>query len=526
MTDNNIMRTVIFQILLITMVATVPIVGPALAQETAQPEEQQGPQIETVDHEFQFTGIQVDVKNKNLSQFTVVVQNPAGEVQPLLVQGLNGPSSRQIIQLRPEETRQLNITPSSPPGYPIYKASSMQEFVPGTEIEGEVDVSDAYLTIEYQLIDINSEPSVPHNIVIVFLGGLVVILSTWSGFQVNSRNTRLAVPKNRKLTTGVRDSPTYNWSEDDPGALKLAIFIKDWIKAFGLFIVIATTFVWGFLRLLGAELHGTYNVDLYFFQFDIVIPELMENSMVYMMYGEFIFFWPCLFVGIWLARTKWIEISDVDPRTGDNYLYWLTPERFRDLTVLTKVRRFDENGNIPTQKGGNQPGIIEYQAPKSWLYEINEDTQRDSYEVVNYDIHENIAEVSWSGELKQLNPSLIRSRQRVINYVLETATWAIDRYERLKDFFVPFVQKEAQYRKARETAILEGAEMPDDETGTRERVEKRLENQNEAEILEDNQLETAEKLQEQKPDDFELIDEESGSSSSDMTTREGGDLDE
>jgi len=515
---NNIMRTVIFNILLITMVGIVPIIGPAVVGPAVVAQEaEQEPEIEQVDHRFQFSGIEVDVKDKNLNEFIVVVNNTERRSEQLLVQGLRGPGTQQVIQLRPRETRQLNITPTSPPGYPIYAASSMQEFVPGNEIEGEADVSGAFFTIDYQLIEIIDQPDVPHSSYIVFLGGMVVILSTAAGFLMNSRNTRLAIPKNRSITTGVRDSPTYNWSDDDPAILKLAIFIKDWIKAWSLMVVNVTIFVWGALRFLGAELHGRYTLDFYFFDFDIIIPELLENSMVYLMYGQFIFFIPTFFVGVYLARTKWIELSDVNPQNGDNYLYWLSPERFNDMKVVTKIRKVDPDSN-------DRDEIIRYECPKNWLYDINSDTRRESYECINYDIHENIAMVSWSGELKQLNPSKVRSSQRMINYVFETSIWAIDQWSKLKDFFVAFVQKEANYLKARDTAIIEGAQTPDHD-GTRERVEMRLERQNEAEILEDNQLEKAERLQEVKPDGEELIDEETDNGS-DLTTRQGGDSDE
>jgi hypothetical protein len=511
-------------VVILSSVATVPAVAQTGGNPFVEPgspentnnEESTEPEVTNVNHRFQFTNIIVDVKSKSLSQFVVVVENPEQEAQQLIVSGLDGQNSQDVIQLRPQETRRLEITPDQIPNYPIYSFSSIREFIPREEIEGAADVSDASYAIEYQLLDINSEPPVPHNAWIVFLGGLIVILATASGYLINSRNTRLAIPKNRSIKTGIRDSPTYNWSEDDPAVLKLAIFVKDWTKAWGLMVVNAVIAVWGIIRLLGGELHGTYTVDFYFFAVNVVVPRLLENSMVYLMYGQFIFFLPCLIVGIYLARTNWIELSDIDPKLGDNFLYWLTPQRFRDMKVLTEVRKVDNNAN-------RRDDVVTYEAPKNWLYDVNQETRRESYEVVDYDVHENIAYVSWSGELKQLNPSKVRSNQRLISWVFETSIWAIDQWQKLKDFFVAFVQREASYLKARDTAIIEGAQMPEHD-GTRQRVEQRLEKQNQAEILEDNQLDKAEKLQEIKPEDEELMD--SGvDDGSDLTTRQGGDSD-
>lgn len=507
------MRSIIFQLFLVMVLISSPLLSATVSAQQ-QTEDQAGPQVEEVDHQFQFSQVIVDVKSKSLTEFVVVAENRGDEPARLLVQGLDGPQSRDIVVIRQQETRQFNITPASPPGYPIYAAASIQEFIPGEDIEGEADVSDAYFTIQFQLIEITDAPPVPHESYIVFLGGLVVIISTASGFLVNSRNTRVAVPKNRSLDSAFRDSPKYNWSEDDPAVLKLAIFVKDWIKAWGLIVVSAVIMVWGVLRFLGAEFSGTYTLDFFFFQMNVVIPELLENSMVYMMYGEVIFLFPCIIAGVYLARTKWVELSDVNPRNGDNFLYWLSPQRFAELTVITNVRKFNANAE-------QRDETITYEAPKSWLYDINTDTRRDSFEVMSYDVDNNICEVSWSGELKKLNPSKIRSNQRMINYVFETSMWAIDQYHKLKDFFVVMVQEEANYLKARQQAIIEEAEMPE-YGSTRDRVEQGLEKRNEANILEDNQLGKAERLQEMRPEGEELLDE---GEDEDLTTREGGDTD-
>ena len=516
MTDRNIMRTVIFQILLITLVATAPIIGQvAVAQE--QTEEQQEPQVTNVDHEFQFSEVVVDVKSKSLSQFIVVMENPTSETAKFQVDGLEGEQSKTIIDLRPDETVQLNITPSSLSYDPTFAQASIVEPVPVSELDAGTDVTDSSLTITYYLIELNPDPPVPHESFIVFLGGLVVILTTASGYLLNSRNTRVAIPKNRSKRSAFTDRPTYNWSEDDPAVLKLAIFIKDWIKAWGLLIVNFTIIVWGSARFLGFEFHGTYPLDFYFFTINVVIPRLLENSMVYMLYGEIIFAMFTFPAGIYMARTKWIELSDVNPKNGDNFLYWLSPQRFNDMRVITHVRKFDTTG-----QGRDRP--IPYELEKEWLYEINEETRRDSFECENYDLEENIAEVSWSGNLKQLNPSKIRSNQKMIQYVQETALWAIDRYIDLIDKFDILAQKRANYLKSRETAVVEGKSTPEKD-GTDEWLEEELDRMNQPDLLEGNPLDKAEKLQEIKPEDEEILDESSTNrGSSDVSSRDmGGD---
>ena len=478
------------------MVATVPIIGPTVVGQEQQPEE---PQVEEVDHEFQFSEVIVDVKSKNLSQFIVVMENPTRQTSKFQVEGLNGQGSETIIDLRPEETVQLNITPSSLSYDPTFARAGIVEPVPVSELDAGTDVTDSSLTITYYLIELDPDPPVPDESFIVFLGGLVVIITTASGYLINSRNTRKAKPKNRGRRPAFRDGPTYNWSEDDPAVLKLAIFIKDWIKAWGLMISNVVIVFWGSARFLGFEFAGTYPLDFYFFTINVVIPTLMENSMVYMLYGEIIFSVFTFPAGVYMASTKWTELSDVSPRDGDNYLYWLSPQRFAELTVITQVRKFDVSGQ-------QRDRVMTYEVPKDWLYEINKDTKRDSFECENYDIEENICEVSWSGNLKQLNPSKIRSSQKMIQYVQQTALWAIDRYVDLIDKFRILTQKRANYLKSRETAIVEGKGTPEND-GTDEWLETELDHMNQPDLLEGDPLDKAEKLQEMKPEDEQIMDE-------------------
>ncbi|QRV16031.1 hypothetical protein JMJ58_03790 [Haloterrigena salifodinae] len=500
---------------------------PALAQEDTDTEgnESTGPQIESVDHEFQFSGIQAEIRNQTLKNYHVILHNPTNESGNLMVEGIDGMGSRTVIKLEPGETVEYNLSARVFNANPFFSWATINEPIPANEVEGEddMDISDTSLSMSHQILELVDSPWVPHEIVIVLLGSFVPFLTMGGGYMINSRRTRLAIPKNRSLDDlrSVINGPSYDWDEDTRTSYKLAVFTKDWIKAWGLLILSLIICLWGFLRLFGVEFAGEYTIPFLFWDFTYTIPVILDNAMVYLLYSHMLVGPIGLLLGFYIAKTKWTELSDVGPAIGDNYLYWLSPDRFSDMDVICEVRNPDVQDNNNPFNNRGEP--ISYDVPKQWLYSINPDTKRDSYECIEYDIEDNIAKVSWSGELKQLNPSQVRSSKKTIKYVFETSMWAIDRYHKFMDFYAHDVHQEARYMMARQTAIMEEAQM-DGLENTRDRVERRMESRNEAEALEGNALETAEELQEQKPDDYELM-ENSGESpqSQDPVTRQGGD---
>lgn len=104
--------------------------------------------------------------------------------------------------------------------------------------------------------------------------------------------------------------------------------------------------------------------------------------------------------------------------------------------------------------------------------------------------------------------------------------WAIDRYFDLINKFEILVQKRANYQMSRETATVEGKGTPEND-GTDEWLERELDHMNQPDLLEGNPLDKAEKLQEIKPEDEQILDEGSTDrGSSDVTSRDmGGDDD-
>jgi hypothetical protein len=171
-----------------------------------------------------------------------------------------------------------------------------------------------------------------------------------------------------------------------------------------------------------------------------------------------------------LARQKFIGITDVKPTTGDLSYYKLSPRRFAEMDVMCRVTYPSDNTSSRYPQKNNTEKFI---ADKSWLFENNKDTSTKSYECIEYDMHENVAFVPWSGQLRKLNPSLFRKTTKDIGYIMDTAIWAIDRYYLAMNDYVKNVQAEVGIKLAHKTAILEGAETEgfDD---VRERIKNRI----------------------------------------------------
>ena len=488
-------------ILLFVCLIVLPYIsGMALGQSTNQTQNNSTANssesgLAEIDHRFMFSNLEVDVVDKSINNFLVRIHNPQPVSKTLTVDGLEGQNSRNSVVFRGGQTRTLNLTPYSPLG--IYGTASISEFAPRDEVVGQNrDLNDTVLFIEYYLIQPVTQPPVPHNIVIVFLGGLSVLLMLASGFYFNARPTRVAKAVNRDDLgiTDYLDGPDYAYDADDSNMVKLVKFLLNWIKAWGLIILNTAMALWGLYRFFGFSAAGKYIYDFYFFKFDIVIPQIVEDSMVYILYGHIMFIL-VFFLGMYIAEQQWIELSDVAPKKGDNYLYYLTPPRFRDMTVIAEVKKPD-----PDKTRSDR--AITYEVPHDWLFEVNKETKGDSYEVYDYDIHNNVAKVSWSGELKKLNPSKLRQSKNTIEYVMETSMWSIDRYYKFLDFYSHDVLMEARHLLAEQTAIRQNADM-EGLGDASDRVESRMESRGEAQALAGDELAVAQDVED--IDDFDLI---------------------
>jgi len=172
-------------------------------------------------------------------------------------------------------------------------------------------------------------------------------------------------------------------------------------------------------------------------------------------------------VGIILARQKFKVLYDVDPRPGgDIYHYRLTPNRFSEMEIRCEITLPSQNTSSRyPQRDRKQEFIVD----DGWIFQNNRDAKKESYEVIQYDMNNNIAYVPWSGQLKKLNPSLFKETTKDIEYIMDTAIWAIDRYYTTLSDIVHIVQEEIGLKVAEKIAILEGAETESMED-VRERI--------------------------------------------------------
>ena len=487
---NRILRVLIFILLITVLFSSAPVM--AQSNETATNETATNETvtnetvIQDVDHEFQFSGVQLEVREKSLDEFVLILHNPTNRTQSLQVPGTRGEDTADIVQLRTGQTEQFNITPQLPPVPPkIYSQATLSEPIPLSEYESGGDVDNASFRITFEWISITMRPDTPSVLWEVFVSGLTPIIVGFAGYNYNLRWTRLAIAVNGpKNLSAIIDQPNYAIRDNDGVFTKIGKYVIQWVITWSLIVLIGVIQMWGFSRFIGKEFAGTYTLDLFFTQVPITIPTLLENSMVYMMYGQTIFFIMFLF-GMLLAQQRFVELSDVNPINGDLYLYKLSPNRFAEMDVMCRVKFPSQNNNSSFPQSGTE----KYKVDKSWLFENNKETSKKSYECIEYDMHNNVAFVPWSGQLRKLNPSRFRKTTRDIDYIMDTAIWAIDRYYRAMNDYVKNVQDQLGHLLADKTARLEGAET-EGMGEVRERIEDNISLPNGVESV-DNPLDAA-----------------------------------
>ncbi|SNR49738.1 hypothetical protein SAMN06264855_11016 [Halorubrum vacuolatum] len=192
------------------------------------------------------------------------------------------------------------------------------------------------------------------------------------------------------------------------------------------------------------------------------------------MYGQLIFAAPAGALGFWIARKRFVEIHDINPANGDNWLWLLSPQRFAQMKVMREVEDPDT---------GEQ---IVFEVDKDWLYSINAESPREAYEVEKYDPVNNVAWVSWSGEVAQIKPRDLRKHQRLVPWIQDTASYVFDQLNILRDFYVEDVRQEAEYLNARQTAVME-EEVMGGMGSTRERLKSRMRDRGNGDLLEGNE---------------------------------------
>ena len=128
---NRILRVFIFILLITVVFSSAPVM--AQSNETATNETATNETvtnetvIQDVDHEFQFSGVQLEVREKSLYEFVLILHNPTNRTQSLQVPGTRGEDTADIVQLRTGQTEQFNITPQLPPVPPkIFSSNALR----------------------------------------------------------------------------------------------------------------------------------------------------------------------------------------------------------------------------------------------------------------------------------------------------------------------------------------------------------------------------------------------------------------
>jgi hypothetical protein len=410
---------------------------------------------QNAEHEFN-NGILLNELNHNRTHAQFTIWNPTNETQVVITNNNEGQTPRiKSYELESNESKTLT-TPTTG------KLLGWAVSVTSTDSIQNIRTGAQY-NIEYSALVINWNPAGDLGPAISFVDGLAIILMFVAVMKFNLRVGKIAIPLTGQPASGVyqdEDLP----SRDDPYSKQA----KDMIHGFGLlFIVIGN---WAIGSLAFWDIYPLAWVAKFFSGFGrlydpsslVTVTEVYSNLMVYWAYDVAIFAVPVYIIGKWYLKRNGIYLHDIDPRTGDNHTYLLSPTRFADLEVYKKGR--DPESGRPLK-----PRPVD----KKRLAENNKDTDRRSYECEKYNPRDNAAFLSWEGEKKEVKPSQLRRHERLVDYLLETSSTLWGRYGDLRDKFPILVQQETRRLNAKQTAQIEGGLIEDGEN-TRTRLDREL----------------------------------------------------
>lgn len=406
------------------------------------------------EHEFN-NGILLNEGNHNQTAAVFTLYNPTNESHWVVTNNNAGEIPRiKSYELEPGEAKTLK-TPTT--GNILQWSVS----VTSTDSIKEIETGAQY-NIQYSHLVINHDP-VEYGILISIAAGILIILLFVAVMKFNLRVGKIAIPLTGQPVQGVyqdEDLPSRN----DPYSKQA----KDVIHGFGLLFVVG--FNWAIGSLAFWDIYPLAWVAKFFSGFGrlydpsslVTVTEVYSNLMVYWAYDVVIFAIPVYIIGKWYLKRNGIYLHDIDPRTGDNHTYLLSPTRFADLDVFKKGR--DPESGRPLK-----PRPVD----KKRLAENNKDTDRRSYECEKYNPRDNAAYLSWEGEKKEVKPSQLRRHERLVDYLLETSSTLWGRYGDLRDKFPILVQQETRRLNAKQTAQIEGGLIEDGEN-TRTRLDREL----------------------------------------------------
>ncbi|QLH78149.1 hypothetical protein HZS55_12915 [Halosimplex rubrum] len=415
------------------------------------------PPFDPADAEHEFNnGILLNERSHNQTHASFTIYNPTNETQWVVTNNNAGQEPRiKSYELKPNESK--NLTTPTTGGLLGWAVS-----VTSTESIQSIETGAQY-NIQYSALVINWNPAGDLGPAIGFVGGLVIIIMFVAVMKFNLRVGKIAIPLTGQPVQGVyqdEDLP----SRDDPYSKQA----KDMIHGFGLLGVVIFNWAIGVFAFWDiyppawfAKLLSGFG-RLYDPSSLVTVTEVYSNLMVYWAYDVVVFAPVVYIIGKWYLRRNGIYLHDIDPRTGDNHTYLLSPTRFADLQVFKK-------GRDPNSGRKLKPKPVD----KKRLAENNKDTDRRSYEAQKYNPRDNAAYLSWEGEKKQVKPSQLRRHERLVDYLLETSSTLWDRYGNLRDKFTILAQQESRRLNAKQTAQIEGGILEDGEN-TRDRLDAEL----------------------------------------------------
>ncbi|WP_134672479.1 hypothetical protein [Halorussus marinus] len=406
--------------------------------------------------DYQFpSGVLLQERGHGDETVTFIVYNPTdSEIGVIYDNGVKGEGDG--FYLAPGESRKITAETS---GWILRQSTAVTTEVLDIEsFEGGKDH-----TVDYHPLVINWNPSGSMGPLIGVIGGIAIILMFVAVMKFNLRVGRIAIPLTGQPVQGLYSEDDLP-DRDDPYRKQA----KDILHGYGILAVVGFKWIIGSLAFWDLypiaffwELLSGFG-RLYDPSTLVTLSEVYSNLMVYWAYDVVLFIVPVWIIGKWYLKRNGVYLHDIDPKTGDNHTYLLSPTRFADLAVFKK-------GRDPETGRRLKPKPVE----KNRLAENNKDTDRRSYECENYDPRKNAAYLSWEGEKKKVKPSQLRRHDRLVDYLLETTSTLWDRYGNLRDKFTILAQQESRRLNAKQTAQIEGGILEDGEN-TRDRLDSEL----------------------------------------------------
>lgn len=410
------------------------------------------------------TGLEIYEIDLETNSAIFILHNPTDDLQTVRIDNDVRPTSdTMFVDLGPDDIQRVEMpTWSSMPIHTEVTISLFDVDMPPDEYREaieEQDETDSYTMHGYPWTP-NHQPDVGHAAVVIILSGSTVLLLLLAFLKLDNRLTRLALTINGRnsINRWYLGSKQYEFKADKDLIENVINFTKAWLSGWGLILLHGFFFIWGLTHFLGVDHTNPF----------------LDGSMVYVAMTQLFFATTGRKFIKHIQKTQWKELSEIDPIVGDHRLHLLSPQRFAAMDVYRIIET--ENGNRKKIPVGTDV-----------LAKVNEENPRDAYEVKRYFPRENIAYVSWVGEVEEVKPSDYRRHKNVVPFLEEKASYGLDRLGRLEDLFGKLVKERAKTLSARRMAILDG-ESVEGMDNSRDWLRKELSKHGEEDILGDTEL--------------------------------------